>query len=177
MIYRLATSDDAAEIASLHARSWQLAYKGMLSDDFLTNHVVADRQQLWNKRLMSPSQDQYVMVCHESELLLGFVCMFLNHDDQYGALLDNLHVAPGQQRRGIGQQLMRNAMRYLLEHDTPHGMFLWVFEQNANAVKFYEKLGGQLMEKQPYSGIGETAVPAFRVVWQQDSLRANSVQL
>lgn len=175
MNYRDATSNDIEGISRLHALSWQTAYKDLLSENFLVNEVFEDRYKVWNDRLEAPTPDQFVMVCEESDIVLGFVCMFLGHDEEYGALLDNLHVALDQHRRGIGQQLMKNAMSVLQERNPNSGLYLWVFEENSNAVKFYQRLGGKLADKQLYTGIGESAVPAVRIAWSPESLLANRI--
>ena len=48
--YRIATANDIEAIANLHALSWQNSYRGMLSDDYLDNHVLADRIQVGRKK-------------------------------------------------------------------------------------------------------------------------------
>ncbi len=165
MIYRHATLSDADDIAFLHTASWQDAYRGLFSDEFLANQALNDRKAVWNQRLSDPKPDQFVMVAEEHSGLLGFICLFPGHDDQHGALLDNLHVAPGQQRRGIGTQLTRSAMAWLRRTDPGCRMYLWVFAENANAVRFYETLGGSTADKVLYRGIGDRPVPAIRMVW------------
>ncbi|MEM7314679.1 MAG: GNAT family N-acetyltransferase [Planctomycetota bacterium] len=166
MIYRKATVDDAEDIAKLHTSSWQTAYKGMFSDDFLANHALNDRRQVWQTRLEHPALGQVVWVAEEDGELLGFVCLFMDHDDQHGALLDNLHISPDQKRRGIGRQLMLRAIDCLKEHDDRSGMYLWVFSENVSAIQFYEKLGGQVAGTTLYDGIGDRPVPAVRMVWR-----------
>lgn len=165
MIYRSANFADATDIARLHAISWQSSYRGLFSDEFLANDALKDRQTIWDQRLGSPTPGQTVIVAEEPGALVGFVCMFLGHDDRYGALLDNLHIAPDQQRRGIGQELMRLAMACLREEDPESKMYLWVFSDNVGAIRFYEKLGGAIADKMLYTGIGDKPVPAVRMIW------------
>lgn len=173
MIYRVATPHDIESIASLHTRSWQDAYKDILSEEFLTNEVPIDRHNLWSQRLNSPGGEQMTMVVEEAGCLAGFVCIFLNCDERYGqfgALLDNIHVATEQQRKGIGRQLMIRAMNWLREQDPESGMHLWVFEDNDNAIQFYKNLNGEPADKKLYTGIGENPIPAVRFVWQRQNL-------
>ncbi len=165
MIYRNATRSDADDIALLHTLSWQDAYRGLFSDDFLANGALNDRKAVWNQRLKESNPNQFVMVAEESEALLGFVCLFVGYDEKFGALLDNLHVAPGQQRRGIGKRLTRNAMAWLRKIDPSCQMYLWVFTDNVNAIRFYEALGGATADEMLYTGIGDKSVPAIRMVW------------
>jgi hypothetical protein len=45
MTYREATANDAEKIAALHARYWQIHYRGILSDAFLDGEVEENRLQ------------------------------------------------------------------------------------------------------------------------------------
>ena len=163
--YRIATLSDADNIALLHTSSWQNSYRGLFSDDFLANDALGDRKAIWNKRLAAPVPGQFVMVAEESSELLGFVCLFAGYDDHYGCLLDNLHVAPGHQRRGIGKQLTLNAMAWLQKTDPNCKMYLWVFTDNVDAISFYKTLGGVSADTMLYTGIGDRPVPAVRMIW------------
>ena len=55
MIYREAISADAASVAALHAKSWRVAYRGILRDEFLDGDVVQNRVEVWEKRLTAPT--------------------------------------------------------------------------------------------------------------------------
>lgn len=48
--YRLATPEDEASIAKLHAESWQKHYRGIFSDAYLDEQVVKERADLWAER-------------------------------------------------------------------------------------------------------------------------------
>lgn len=165
MKYRDATPSDADAIALLHTSSWQNSYRGLFSDDFLATDALADRKAVWKQRFAAPAPGQFVMVAEESSKLLGFVCLFAGYDDQYGGLLDNLHVAPEQQRRGIGKQLTLKAMAWLGKTDPGCRMYLWVFTDNVDAIRFYKTLGGITADTMLYTGIGDKPVPAVRMIW------------
>ncbi len=51
-------------------------------------------------------------------------------------LIANLYVLPQFQRRGVGTALLEHVLR-----DRPNGISLWVFEQNVEAISFYERSG------------------------------------
>jgi hypothetical protein len=51
VIIRIATIDDAIDIAAVHVRSWQTAYRGMIPDDFLASQSVEKRLPMWLRRL------------------------------------------------------------------------------------------------------------------------------
>ena len=139
---RLAVGADAPAIAELHAESWRVAYRGMLQDDYLDRTIYAEREALWEERFRSAPANQYVIVAETAGSVTGFACVYGDEDAKWGSFLDNLHVAPGQKRHGIGTALMEEVAAWCLKSWPAAGMYLWVLESNASAMRFYEKLGG-----------------------------------
>jgi GNAT superfamily N-acetyltransferase len=140
MIIRNATEADTENIANLHAKSWQSAYRGILSDDYLDGHAHADRLATWHERFSSPrTKPMFVMIAELNAQMAGFICVFPNEDAVFGSFLDNLHVAPGLTGQGIGRQLLSEGARRLLTDGSRVGLYLWVFEQNRRARQFYER--------------------------------------
>jgi ribosomal protein S18 acetylase RimI-like enzyme len=139
--YREAEAADAEPIAALHADSWRRHYRGALADSFLDGDVVADRLAVWTSRLRQPSPGSATVVAVDSGSLVGFAHVIFDDDPTWGALLDNLHVAVGQQRRGIGARLLELSAGYVRG-----GMYLWVLEQNVSAQSFYKACKGEWVE-------------------------------
>ena len=106
MRIRQANQADAEAIARLHAASWRTAYRGALSDTYLSGPIEAERIEVWRSRFEQPVKNQFVAVAEVQHQIIGFVCAFGGHDEQWGTFLDNLHVAPQHKGRGIGAQLM-----------------------------------------------------------------------
>lgn len=153
------------EIALLHAQSWRNSYRGMLSDQFLDREVVENRLEVWKRRLDCPREGQFVLVAEENHTIDGFICVFLDYHDKWGALLDNLHVRLEKQGRGLGKELMYRTGCWMQENDSQSGLYLWVFASNTPARRFYERLGGQVAgEKMEYE-FGDKPVRALRYVW------------
>ena len=164
IVYRTATRADASAIAQLHARSWQQHYRGILSDTYLDNEVLPDRQRVWHERFARPSTRQHIIVAHEEELG-GFACAYRQHDPQWGALLDNLHVVPAGQGQGVGRALMRATAQWLQQQSPSEGLYLWVFEANTAARAFYERQGGVCQEKAVVDNPDGSSASVFRYVW------------
>jgi predicted N-acetyltransferase YhbS len=140
--YRPATADDIAAVAALHADSWRRHYRGALSDEFLDGDVVADRLEVWTDRLSRPDPSVHTIVAEEGGDLVGFVCVVLDADAEWGALVDNLHVTFDRKRGGVGRELLRLASEFA------GGRFwLWVLEQNTDAQAFYDVAGGRCVER------------------------------
>ncbi|HEY2465704.1 MAG TPA: hypothetical protein VGI32_16715, partial [Steroidobacteraceae bacterium] len=95
MAIRTAELADADAIARLHAHSWQTAYRGILSDDFLQGPLPENRRVLWRSRLSNAEgADQFILVDEHEGAIRVFACAFLEADPEWGCLLDNLHVVP-----------------------------------------------------------------------------------
>ncbi len=152
--YRNAQPVDAEPIADLHTRSWQVAYRGILSDDYLDNQIAAERLAVWSDRFTNPADNQRILLAEEAGNLLGFICLFLDDDPVRGTLIDNLHVAPALKSRGIGSGLMRKATRLLMPEATLPGLYLGVYEVNTPAIAFYERMGGTCLGRELHNTPG-----------------------
>ncbi len=173
MTYRKAKSTEAEAIARLHAQSWQVAYKGILSDTFLDNDVLDNRLKVWTERFKNPPINEFICVAVDNDLIKGFVCVYGNDDAQWGALIDNLHVLPELKGQGIGKRLMEEAAKWVREHYPDSGFYLWVYEDNQLARRFYEKMGGKNVEKHLHDNPGGGASYALRYVWVDSRLTDN----
>jgi ribosomal protein S18 acetylase RimI-like enzyme len=133
---------DAEAVAHLHADSWRRHYRGAYSDEFLDGDVFADRRALWSSRLREADPRRCTILAVDGNLA-GFANTVFDDDPTWGALLDNLHVADGRKRRGVGSRLLALTAEVLLARPARTGLFLWVLEQNADAQAFYEARGGR----------------------------------
>jgi ribosomal protein S18 acetylase RimI-like enzyme len=154
--FRLAGPADARAVANLHADSWRRHYRGAYSDAFLDGDVAADRLALWSDRLREPDPRRCTILA-ENGSLVGFANTLFDDDPTWGALLDNLHVADGHQRRGIGSRLLSLTAKAVIARPERTGLYLWVLEQNADAQAFYEARGGRSVERRPASPPGGIA--------------------
>ena len=140
MIVRDATESDFTGIASLHAESWRSAYSGVLSNDYLQNHVEHDRLTVWQERFSGTDRKpMFVVVAEMNSKLAGFSCVFPDEDADWGSFLDNLHVAPELTGQGIGRKLLSESARRIQTYGSRAGLYLWVIEQNRKARRFYER--------------------------------------
>jgi len=138
---RHASPADLADIAQLHALSWQRAYRGSFSDHYLDHEAPAERLAVWTDRYATANPNMLVTIAETGGKMAGFCCTFLHYSED-GHLLDNLHVHPDFQSQGIGQQLMQNAAERISQHDPDGTIFLWVLTDNEGAIRFYERHGG-----------------------------------
>lgn len=165
MEYRNATRDDILAIANLHATSWQYAYRGAFSDEYLDGPVVEDRLKRWQERLTSPAANQYVIVAEEDGEIVGFACAFGADDERWGTLLDNIHVRRDIYRTGVGAHLLTDVARWSLANYPESGMYLWVLEQNTRAQAFYKRLGATDAEGATWDAPDGGKVSSRRYAW------------
>ena len=166
MTYRKAKTNEAEAIAHLHAQSWQVAYKGILSDAFLQNDVLNDRLEFWQSRFENPQKNEFIYVAVEGNTLQGFVCVYGNDDERWGSLIDNLHVLPALKGQGIGQILMQKAAKWASKNYPNVGLYLLVYAENHGARRFYEKMGGENVELFVYENADGSFSDIIRYAWR-----------
>jgi len=164
LIFRKATHKDIHTIAALHTISWQENYRGAFSDYYLDNEVLPNRIKVWQERLQNPSENQHVIIAEENGKLLGFVCAYFNEDNTYGTYLDNLHVGAKAKGKGIGSKLMEKLVEEVIKCNGK-SMYLWVLEDNNDAITFYTNLNGKSIDKVLADDIGDADFIKIRYVW------------
>jgi GNAT superfamily N-acetyltransferase len=165
MQIRDARPSDLDPIAQLHAQSWRLAYRGILSDAFLNGDLVAERTALWRERFDTPADRQSIVVAEKDGALLGFACAFGAHDAQWGSLLENLHVAPEHKGSGIGTQRVRHVARWCADTQAAEGLHLWVLAGNTAAQAFYRRMGAEAVEDSEWDAPDGKRVAELRFAW------------
>ena len=165
-IVRDATPADADAIAQLHALSWRTAYRGILTDDYLDKIAEHDRRLDWRTRFSEgDAGTRLVRLAIDDDLLVGFMCAYLDRDEQGGALLDNLHIHPDTKGLGVGRMLMAQAVAWVLEHRPSSSLHLWVYEANHAARGFYERFGGVTVERIVQRACDGRDLPFMRYAW------------
>lgn len=161
-----AVAADAAAIALLHAQSWRIAYRGLLTDEYLDQHVLGDRTTFWSKRFSAPQPERrLVLKALDDSALLGFVCVLLDEEPAWGVRLDNLHVSPGLKGTGIGYVLFQAAREWTAQMMPDALMHLWCVERNLVARRFYDRQGGKVVETASRPIAQGLCLPELRYSW------------
>ena len=164
--YRSATAEDVESIAALHADSWRRNYRGAYSDAFLDGDVFADRLATWTRRLTPvPEPGRIAIVAERDAAIIGLAYTILDHDAEWGALLDNLHVTHELKGSGIGTRLMAETAQAVIERRPSSGLYLWVLESNTAAQAFYDARGGTRAGQQLSDAPGGGTVVGIRYAW------------
>ena len=135
---RKAALEDAAAIATIHVRTWQAAYAGIIPDEYLAGLSVEKRREFWRREL--GEKRSAVMIAVEKEEVVGWASGGASRDanPEGASEIYAVYVSPECWKRGIGSQLMER----IEEGISPcSAITLWVLAQNERATGFYRKLG------------------------------------
>lgn len=146
---REAGPGDASRVASIHVRSWIVAYRSFAPIEYL-NSLDQDGHRLayWQPRLEAAVPGSRTWIAFLSGIPAGFVNNEPPHEDaspteavpEGCGWLDHLHIAPEFRGRGVGRALFRLALDALAEEGFEEAV-LWVYADNAEARAFYERMG------------------------------------
>ncbi|MGK0365366.1 MAG: GNAT superfamily N-acetyltransferase [Saprospiraceae bacterium] len=164
MTFRTATKKDATNIAALHTLSWQTTYINVFSEDYLEKEIAQERLEYWQNKIENVD-NQWILLAEKGDDLIGFVCMIGSEDENYGSLIDNLHVRPDLKGQGLGKQLLQKGIEWAQENFPEGGQYLWVYKVNHSAIGFYEKMGGLCAELEMTENPDGGRAEVWRVVW------------
>jgi GNAT superfamily N-acetyltransferase len=136
---RPAVPADAEQLAEVHVRSWQAAYRGMLPDEFLERLEVDGRVEPWRKRLGRQQAPTTTTVAVSAGRLIGFASVCPSRDDDLDPgdwlELNTIYLMPSAWGTGVGSRLLAAALAENRQY------FLWVLTANHRARAFYRKAG------------------------------------
>jgi GNAT superfamily N-acetyltransferase len=143
MQIRLATPDDAEAIATVGARGWRWAYRGLMPDAYLDSLDPEAMTAEWHRRLSSQRDDDRFWIADERGSVLGVLHTRRSHEDGAGEEdgdVPYLYVDPSHTRGGVGGALLEHALADLKGRGFT-AVTLWTLDDNRIARPFYEKHG------------------------------------
>ncbi len=161
MKIRRAAQSDLQDIAAIHIESWKYSYSDVFPAEFLARQINQDFKQHW---IEIEIQNEDIVLVAEKNSLVGFVAVWCRPIP----FIDNLHVRPFQRSQKIGSALMKAVANELINqgHKTA---YLWVFESNEKAMRFYERLGGVQKEQSMKSVFGYNVL-SRKIEWDDLSI-------
>ncbi len=138
VLIRAAQQADADALAAFHVRCWRETYGDAVPEDVYTRLETQGPQQ-WRQRLTDP-QDSATWLAVERDTgdVAGFsTAVATGPGDVRPLLLASLYVDERHQGQGLGRALLEHAVG-----DAP--AYLWVWEDNERAQRFYERNGFRL---------------------------------
>lgn len=114
----------------------------------MSDEVVATEAGL-HEVLFGPQPQAEVLIAYADDRPAGFALFFHNFSTfvgRRGLYLEDLFVKPEFRGLGIGRHLLTELARIAVERNC--GRFEWsVLDWNEPAIRFYEKLGAQMMKE------------------------------
>jgi ribosomal protein S18 acetylase RimI-like enzyme len=145
VIIDAARPGDAPGIARVHTRSWQHAYRGIFTDEYLDNLDWRARLPGWEDAISAPRPAHVLEVARAGDTVIGFAAAGPARDEdlpaRYGEIYA-IYVDPDAWSQGTGSALLDAAVaRLARERPELEAISLWVLEDNHQARGFYEKHG------------------------------------
>jgi GNAT superfamily N-acetyltransferase len=141
VLLRRAEPEDALAVASVHVRSWQAGYRGLLPDEYLDALCPEHRISAFDFSHRNPEKP-HTLLAVENGKVIGFATTAPSRDEDlptHGELCA-LYVDPECWGRGIGKALLGAARQHLLQSGFGDA-FLWVLNGNLRAERFYHADG------------------------------------
>ncbi len=144
-VVRPATPDDAAAIASVHVRSWQAAYRGIVPEAMLEALSIERRASWWRGELTEMIPPPGCWVVERSGRVVGFASIGTARGNSVGpgiGELFTLYLEPEAWSQGLGRALNEQAIVGLRASGF-RSAILWVLADNVRGRRFYERAGWQ----------------------------------
>lgn len=161
---RPALPSDLYELAFIHSNSCIHTYAKFLPATFLEKRYAHANQLDYFARNLQKRPERQILVGVDLDYnnVLGFIDVGPSGEDCVGKV-NSLFVGPKYMHHGIGSCLLHTGEQWLMAHGYKSAI-LWVFSENGQARKFYQKAGWEdsKMEK-PTSWAGLDKVECCRL--------------
>jgi GNAT superfamily N-acetyltransferase len=138
--------EDADAVASIHVRSWQVAYRGLIAQEILDSLSIPERAANWRRFIAKPLPTSLgILVAGRDGAVLGWASLGSGRDidgrddgEVYGIYAD-----PDAWSTGVGHALLAAAENRLTDAGHTRA-YLWVLDGNDRADAFYARQGWEL---------------------------------
>jgi ribosomal protein S18 acetylase RimI-like enzyme len=158
---RAAGPDDVEAIVQLTAAGWRRAYPGIVPAEAIEGLPITTWRSEITRGLASPEGDSFTLIAEDQGRTRGYVFVAAPGRESEGpdeAELVAIYVDPRRWRCGIGRALLEKAVAAAGAAGYAE-MTLWSFEQNAQALAFYDALGwGLTPQRRPHRSTGAPTV-------------------
>ena len=139
---RAASPGDALGVARVHVLGWQVAYRGLIAQDYLNGLRPEDKARKYSFDRTAGDMPVTLIAVDEEDVIYGFATTGRSHDSDLPDLGEvwAIYVDPQYWGKGVGRLLM-DASRDQLRRDGAREALLWVLAGNERARRFYE-IGG-----------------------------------
>lgn len=149
-------------MARVHVRSWQVAYQGLIAQDYLDGLRPEEKASRYTFD-RTGSEAPATLIAVENEVICGFVTTGRSQDSDLPDVgeLWAIYVDPQYWGKGVGRLLV-TAGRDQMRRDGAREALLWVFAGNHRARRFYELDGWRPDGARRTEAIGTATVEEVR---------------
>ena len=146
IVIRKVKYEDIEQIVDININDWKRAYKGIIDDITLDNLNRNEKIEKWRQQYNIGN----VIVAEENGTVLGY-CRYDDNAVYENSDIDSeiiaIYVDYDNLGKGIGRKLVEYVMNDL-KNKNKTKMVIWCLEKNMNGRKFYEKMGGKLIDNE-----------------------------
>ncbi len=141
MIIRAARPEDAIEVARVHVRAWQSAYRGLLPDGHLDGLLAEERAAGYDFASPDPLAP-HTIIAVEQGAVRGFATAGPSRDEDAPGLAElyALYVDPDRWGQRVGHLLHARSLGLMRQREHREAI-LWVLTGNERAERFYRARG------------------------------------
>jgi len=137
VIKKMETDEERKGKAYVHWKSWQEAYRGLISQKYLDNLTIETCEEYANK------YQENTIIAKDGEKVIGFVCYgeyrWKEELTDCGEIMA-MYVLSEYYGAGVSQKLMQAGLDEIAMYPK---VTVLVLKENARAIRFYEKCGFQ----------------------------------
>jgi GNAT superfamily N-acetyltransferase len=145
--------------------------RGLAEYEKLAHECKATEEQLV-RTLFGERPSAEVVIAFHDDRPAGFALFFQNYSTflaRPGIYLEDLFVDPSHRGHGVGQALLAHLARVAVERDC--GRLEWsVLDWNADAIRFYERLGARAMNEWTVYRVAADALQRLAEQARRDSV-------
>lgn len=145
LIIRPAIYEDCQELSKLKREIWETTYRGIYPNEKIDNYDYMENELKFKNFINNPCQQLYV-VSDKTQIVayIEFGKPFRPFKD-YSQEIGLFYIKKDYQRHGIGKVLFNLVLNYIKTTNV-NEFFISCHKYNINARKFYEKMGGKLVQ-------------------------------
>lgn len=167
MIFRAAIDQDRETVISLHVAISRDAYSKILPHGYLRDTMPHEKSELWRRRFAYlDDPNTQITVMEQQGEVMGFLCFQFDHEVQFGTYLHNLYVAKNVRGVGYARTLIRAGINGFSAARLEMPVHLVAFAANEPARRFYDRLGGTIIEHSMRARAGSPPIKVVRYQWQ-----------
>ena len=165
---RLATPEDASQIAFVQVKTWQSAYQGIISDEYLEglDKTLKAKSTWWANVAADETKNKHFFVATVDGKVVGF-CHGKTEQEEgppHDCEIKAVYVLPEHQRKSAGKLLIQRLIE-TFESKGYRSMIVWVLKDNSSSRKFYEALGGKYLTEKDFEIRNHPTVKIVSYEW------------